>query len=61
MLEEIAPGLELAVDYGFLTRDKGIYRVASELPGRGATGAGIMMFLFCSRNRKNRRGVTARR
>lgn len=25
------------VDYGFMTRDKGIYRVATELPGRGAT------------------------
>jgi hypothetical protein len=27
------------VDYGFMTRDKGIYRVATELPGRGATVA----------------------
>jgi hypothetical protein len=25
------------VDYGFLTRDRGVYRVASELPDRGAT------------------------
>lgn len=25
------------VDYGFMTRDKGIYRVASELPRRGST------------------------
>ena len=25
------------VDYGFLSRDKGIYRVAAELPARGAT------------------------
>jgi DNA-binding HxlR family transcriptional regulator len=25
------------VDYGFLTRDRGVYRVASELPERGAT------------------------
>lgn len=25
------------VDYGFMTRDKGIYRVATELPARGAT------------------------
>jgi DNA-binding transcriptional ArsR family regulator len=25
------------VDYGFLSRDKGIYRVATELPDRGAT------------------------
>lgn len=27
------------VDYGFMTRDKGIYRVATELPARGATVA----------------------
>ncbi|MDQ2653718.1 MAG: metalloregulator ArsR/SmtB family transcription factor, partial [Chloroflexota bacterium] len=27
------------VDYGFMTRDKGIYRVAKELPARGATVA----------------------
>ncbi len=27
------------VDYGFMTRDKGIYRVAMELPARGATVA----------------------
>ncbi len=25
------------VDYGFMTRDRGIYRLASELPARGAT------------------------
>ena len=25
------------VDYGFLTRDRGVYRIASELPARGAT------------------------
>lgn len=25
------------VDYGYMTRDRGIYRVATELPGRGAT------------------------
>jgi hypothetical protein len=25
------------VDYGFMTRDRSIYRVATELPGRGAT------------------------
>ena len=25
------------VDYGFMNRDKGIYRVATELPARGAT------------------------
>jgi DNA-binding transcriptional ArsR family regulator len=25
------------VDYGFMTRDRGIYRVASELPNRGST------------------------
>jgi hypothetical protein len=25
------------VDYGFMTRDKGIYRVASALPARGPT------------------------
>jgi DNA-binding HxlR family transcriptional regulator len=27
------------VDYGFMTRDKGVYRVATELPARGATVA----------------------
>lgn len=27
------------VNYGFMTRDKGFYRVATELPGRGATVA----------------------
>ena len=25
------------VDYGFMVRDRGIYRIATELPGRGAT------------------------
>src|SRR5215212_8381799 len=27
------------VDYGFMIRDRGIYRVATELPGRGSTAA----------------------
>jgi DNA-binding HxlR family transcriptional regulator len=27
------------IDYGFMTRDNGVYRVASELPARGATVA----------------------
>ena len=27
------------VDYGFMVRDRGIYRVATELPARGSTVA----------------------
>jgi hypothetical protein len=27
------------VDYGFMARDRGIYRLATELPGRGSTVA----------------------
>ena len=35
--EDVATLRRELVDYGFMTRDRGIYRVASELPARGAT------------------------
>ncbi|MCA9880354.1 MAG: metalloregulator ArsR/SmtB family transcription factor, partial [Thermomicrobiales bacterium] len=37
--EDVATLRRELVDYGFMTRDKGIYRVATELPARGATVA----------------------
>ena len=37
--EDVATLRRELVDYGFMTRDQGIYRVATELPGRGVVVA----------------------
>jgi hypothetical protein len=35
--EDVATLRRELVDYGFMVRDRGIYRIATELPGRGST------------------------